>query len=68
MPAPEDMGIDKTKVVDASGYGNDGTITGIISQEASDRYQVGTYSSSGTDSRITTPSLVFNPDAVTMSI
>ena len=38
-PAPEDLGIDTTKIIDSSGYGNDGVITGNLTTEVdSKRY------------------------------
>ena len=43
-PDIEDLGIDTTKITDSSGYGNDGTITGMLTAESnSDRYNVSTY-------------------------
>lgn len=41
-PAPQDFGIDTTKVIDSSGYGNDGTITGTLETNTSNRYLVST--------------------------
>lgn len=67
-PTLNEMGINITKIVDSSGYGNDGSIVGTLLSEASDRYQTGLYSSSGVDNRIVTPSLNFNTDAVTLNI
>jgi len=43
-PAPQDLGIDTTKITDSSGYGNDGTIIGTLSTESdSDRYEISTH-------------------------
>ena len=41
--APEDLGIDTTKITDSSGYGNDGTIVGTLTtQQDSPRYGIST--------------------------
>lgn len=43
-PAPQDLGIDTTKITDSSGYGHDGTVTGTLSTESdSDRYEISTH-------------------------
>ena len=43
-PAPQDLGIDITKITDSSGYGNNGTITGNLTVENnSDRYGISSY-------------------------
>ncbi len=42
--APEELGIDITKITDSSGYGNNGTTTNIIStQQDSQRYEISSY-------------------------
>lgn len=49
-PALTEIGVDDTKVIDSSGYGNDGTVTGTLSTESdSDRYEISTKSLNGTD-------------------
>ena len=51
-PAPQDLGIETTKIPDSSGYGNDGIIINTISAEQnSPRYQIATHISS-TSSKI----------------
>ena len=65
-----EMGIDTTKIVDSSGYGNDGIITGILatdSNETDGRYSISTYFSSGNTYYITTPTLTLPGDAITMN-
>ena len=43
-PAPQDLGIDTTKITDSSGYGNDGTVTGTLSTESDfNRYEISTH-------------------------
>ena len=43
-PAPEDLGIDTTKIIDSSGYGNDGEIVGdVITQSTSPRFNIATH-------------------------
>ena len=43
-PALTEIGIDTTKIIDSSGYGNDGTVTGTLSTESdSDRYEISTH-------------------------
>ena len=43
-PAPEDLGIDTTKITDSSGYGHDGTIlSNPYTNSDADRYQISTY-------------------------
>ena len=66
-----DFGIDTTKVIDSSGYGNNGTITGslTINNNGPDgRYSSSTYTADGRTDYVVTPSLNFNPNAVTLSI
>jgi hypothetical protein len=42
--APEDLGIDTTKIIDSSGYGNDGEIIGNLTTETgSPKYEITTH-------------------------
>lgn len=67
-PAPEDLGIDTIKIIDSSGYGNDGVITGNLTTETdSGRYNISTYFTSGDINYITTPTLTLPGDAITMN-
>lgn len=64
-----DSGVDTTVVVDSSGYGRHGKITGTLSQDTlSARHTNGLYSSTGVSNYITTPSLSFESHSVTMNI
>ena len=42
-PAPQDLGINTTKIIDSSGYGHDGTIVGTVMTETdASRYGIST--------------------------
>ena len=71
------VGIGKSRntgyIVDSSGYGNDGVITGNVTTRANDskegRYNISTYIPLGSTDYITTQNPIGNPsDAITMSI
>ena len=72
-PAPQDFGIDTSKITDASGYGNDGIIFGNVTTKVNDsnegRYGISTYIPLGSTDFIGTWDSIGNPsDAITMSI
>lgn len=57
-PAPQDLGIDTTKIIDSSGYGNDGVILNSVTTETnSPKYSFATHISS-TSSKIEINNLI----------
>lgn len=65
-----ELGKDLTKIIDSSGYGNDGTVVGNIltsNNKTNGKYNTSTYFASGNTDYIITPTLTLPGDAITMN-
>lgn len=68
-PADSEFNIDRNIIEDSSGYGKNGTVIGTLSSIANAaKYSVATYSVTGANNYITTPTLYLPTDAITLNI